>query len=324
MQTSRPHVLKARPLTDPRVAYHFLMHVVGLSDEDAKAFATLLWRHEREVLERAMHSTLYSPELRQVEYQDHRERQNLWEKICQDFLTQPMAPSPKLGIGGGLPTSPSRSERVAIFVIGPPASGKSSIAVPIADHFGATTLDSDVAKTKLPEYHDGTHAYLVQDESDAILFGSQVLPSDFAPLLSRCAKLGHNILIPKVGKTCASVNLIADRLRKAGYRCYLVLCAIDSMTATKRAFERWQRTGRYVPLSYVLDEVGNEPSLTYYRLKARESKEWSGFAVYSTEQGSPVRKCASDSWPFIMNLDTEIVIKPQEGELDEQDDSSGR
>ena len=67
------------------------------------------------------------------------------------------------------------ARKQAFVLIGLPASGKSSIAVDIADKYGALLLDSDLAKRKLPEYKVYPWgASLVNAESSLIVFGDKV------------------------------------------------------------------------------------------------------------------------------------------------------
>jgi len=55
---------------------------------------------------------------------------------------------------GGRPRAEGEAKR-AVIVLGPPASGKSSISNPIARKINATILDPDEAKKVLPEYKGG-------------------------------------------------------------------------------------------------------------------------------------------------------------------------
>lgn len=171
----------------------------------------------------------------------------------------------RLGHGGAKPND-IQSNAEAYIVTGPPASGKSGIAECLANKHGAYMLDSDYAKRKLPEYNMPGGATLVHREADGIVFNPE------KSLLEYCVYNRHNIVIPIVGKTLASVEQIIALLREAKYSVHIVDVVLDRQICTLRALQRYRQTKRYVPLSYVFDEVGNEPDRVYFLLKR---KYWS-------------------------------------------------
>ena len=61
---------------------------------------------------------------------------------------------------------------------------------------------------------------------------------------------------------------------------HIVNVALDRYKCTFRAYSRFKKTGRYVPLSYIFDEVGNEPERIYFQLK-RKYLNCSGFISFS-------------------------------------------
>lgn len=190
-----------------------------------------------------------------------------------------------LGKGGAKPVGGIRAEKRAFYVIGPPASGKSSISSTIADLFGAYILDSDYAKRKLPEYADQlSGASLVHEESDGLVFHRVK-----GNLLAYCIKNGFNIVIPKIGHRYEGVVEFCEALREHGYSVCLISVDLDRMKATQRAYSRYRKTQRYVPLSLVFDGYGNDPTLNYFKIKQRCSNLFAGFAQISTdvELGTP-------------------------------------
>lgn len=104
------------------------------------------------------------------------------------------------------------------YIIGLPASGKSSLTNLLSDNNGAVILDSDMAKRKLPEYDniDGG-ASLVSEESSAIIMSHKR-----QNLLSTCVEAGMNIIIPKIGHTLEGI-IDFNKIMKAkkGYIAYL-------------------------------------------------------------------------------------------------------
>lgn len=148
--------------------------------------------------------------------------------------------------------------------MGPPASGKSGVSSKIADIYGCYILDSDYAKRKLPEYNNQIGAAsLVHEESDALVFGDN-------GLMDRCVAMKNNVVIPKIGWNMKSVLDMCKSLKSAGYKVYLISVDLDRQKATQRAYNRFIKTKRYVPLSLVFDNYGNQPTL----ILARHSEEY--------------------------------------------------
>lgn len=216
--------------------------------------------------------TLNMKENRVREHYSDSDRWNLRKQIVNelfsvvrlkkdDFIT--------LGNGGALPSTEVKKDRKAIIVIGLPASGKSGISDIIADEYGAIILDSDYAKRKLPEFKDTpSGASLVHLESDAIIYGTDNEPDDFKPLIELCCDEKINIVLPKIGHSYRSIQDLALTLKNVyDYEVHLLLVSLDKRLATNRAIERFMDSERYVPLSLIFDGYGNEPILSFYRLK---------------------------------------------------------
>ena len=157
------------------------------------------------------------------------------------------------------PASRGAGKPVAIFVIGPPASGKSSISNPIARKYNATIIDPDEAKKILPEYQGGVGANAVHKESQQI---SQMMQEV-------AVAEGDNLVIPTVGDKADKLRGKIQRLKDAGYEIQLVDVAVPAEEAAVRMFRRFGATGRIIPVEK-LNQVGNKPSQTYDILKQEE------------------------------------------------------
>ena len=149
----------------------------------------------------------------------------------------------------------------AYIVIGAPASGKSSLADPLAEKTGSLIIDSDMAKERLPEFieSNGKRADQVHTESQHIA----------NKVLEVAIEQGDNILLPIVGK---SENSIMDRynmLKDAGYDVHLRLVYLPLEKTVERAVNRYRETGRLVPLDYVVNEVGYKPLQNYVIMKEK-------------------------------------------------------
>ncbi len=143
-------------------------------------------------------------------------------------------------------------DKTAVIVLGPPASGKSSISNPIARKYDATIIDSDEAKKLLPEYAGGVGANAVHTESKAIINQMEQLAIDE----------GDNLVIPTVGENADKIRGKVERYRNAGYNVQVVDVQVPAEEAAIRMFRRFYKTGRMIPTDY-LNKVGNKPSATY-------------------------------------------------------------
>jgi predicted kinase len=147
-------------------------------------------------------------------------------------------------------------EKTAVFVIGPPAAGKSSISNPIARKYNATIIDPDEAKKMLPEYQGGVGANAVHRESVSLAEMMQEL----------AIAEGDNLVIPQVGHNADKMRAKIKRLQEAGYKVQLLDVAVPAEEAAIRMFRRFGATGRILPVEK-LNMVGNRPSKTYDLLR---------------------------------------------------------
>jgi dephospho-CoA kinase len=218
-------------------------------------------------------STFLSSDNRSRKYKEDNSRWQLRKQIVKELFENEREEKDddiSLGRGGALPKNGINSDSQAFIIIGLPASGKSSIANQIADHYGAIILDSDYAKRKLPEFENNTAgASIVHEESDFLIFGKKVnkIPEDFNPLIKLCSENKYNIVIPKIGHNAKSINDLSKGLKLLGYKSHLICVSLDRKDATKRAVNRFKDSKRYVPLSLIFDGYGNDSILTFYRLK---------------------------------------------------------
>ena len=151
-------------------------------------------------------------------------------------------------------SGPVTRGRHADIVIGPPAAGKSSVfANALSRDHQARIIDSDMAKTMLPEFDGGYGAGRVHKESDQIIT-DLLLPSS--------TKDGENIVLPLVGKNTGKIRELARSLKAQGYTVNLYLNDLPVDKAARRAVTRFMETGRFVDPDYVLS-IGSTPNETY-------------------------------------------------------------
>lgn len=159
----------------------------------------------------------------------------------------------------------------ADIVLGGPAAGKGQIVDPLLKQHGSLLIDSDVYKTKLPEYNNGVGAAAVHGESSHIIEDQ---------VFEKAIKNGDNIVLPRLGKNSDTINAIIDRLNLNGYDVHVHHVKLPVEKAMGRSVERFRKTGRFVDPQYV-KEVGLTPSKTYGMVKALKGVK--SYAEYSTD-----------------------------------------
>lgn len=139
----------------------------------------------------------------------------------------------------------ARQERKALFIVGLPAGGKSSVfANPLAEQYGARIIDSDDVKPWLSGYDGGNGAGYVQEASAKVAERA----------IDLAVQNGDNIIIPRIGGN--SVYNLAAALRLAGYDVQLYFNDVSGVTSIDRAASRFAQTGRYLSLDYLTKKAG--------------------------------------------------------------------
>lgn len=155
----------------------------------------------------------------------------------------------------------------AIFVTGPAAAGKSSIANPIARQYNAAIPDPDEAKKILPDYHGGLGANAVHDQSKHLHAGAQ----------DRLVQERYNLVIPTVGGNPAKLQKKAEDLRKAGYEVQLLNMDVPPEAAKGRMLRRSAYTGRHIPM-HVFAPDAEAAGKSFGVLKANKNNTYDGIA----------------------------------------------
>lgn len=227
---------------------------------------------EQETLLRQLASeqsnTLKSQENRVSGYRDDEQRELLREKIAKQCLTQKRVPESKVTstYGGMLPNTPLKKDKQFYFVIGLPASGKSSISERLADATGSVYLDADIVKRKLPEFTlDTRGASLVHLESNYILRPSNDLGD--APeynIMVNCFQNGCNIVYNMIGDNYDWLKSMVETVKSMDYQVHLLLMGLDRVKCVKRAYNRFKETGRYLSLPLLFDVYANNPTISFF------------------------------------------------------------
>ncbi len=276
-----------RPLTDNLLTRPFVEGVLGIIDpaEVAEAASRIM---QAEIHLKAMDDkpTLHFKEYRSTEYCENRDRIALRKEILLELIRETRLDEDDLiefGKGGAMPKTSVQNEKQIFLIIGLPASGKSGIASKVADANGAVIIDSDYAKRKFPEFSQGPFAATVlHAESSVVVLDDEEEGGE--NLTGYCLSEGHNMVVPKIGYSEESVQKLALYFKKWDYTVHLVLVSLDRQQATKRAYQRFLDSNRYVPLSLIFDVYSNNPTLTYFRLKQQHASLFASFSEISTSE----------------------------------------
>lgn len=275
--------LYCRSLRTDKEIEPFVDNILQIHDRNQKRYAiNKIAAAERNMTAYSELQTLTHKDNRDFEFRDDKKREELRNQIyteLKDLERLKFDDDIELGKGGAKPPTGIKAEKKIFYLIGPPASGKSTIANTIADFAGAYILDSDYAKRKLPEYNNQiSAASLVHDESDSLVFSY-----DNYNLLKYCIEKSYNMVIPKIGHNKESIIKFARKLKHFKYSVFLISIELDRVKATQRAYNRFNTSGRYVPLSLVFDYYANDPTLNYFKIKQLNYDIFDGYAQISTD-----------------------------------------
>ena len=245
--------------------HRLLTERAGLDTAEADAVAPKIAAAEKAVSDLDGRGTHNDPNLRRPELRTDEDRAKMIEQARRELMDQQRPANDddiRPGHGGTLPKAPLQSNRQAWIVLGPPAAGKSGVAVRIAEGNGARIIDSDFAKRKIPGFFDAgdTGAMISHEESTDIMFGR-------GSVYYQAMAGGDNMVLPILGRTEeGTLNRIRE-LKAQGYRVHLVNVMLDQGKVLGRAARRYSQTGRYVPLTYILNRVAGRPKSTYDAMK---------------------------------------------------------
>jgi hypothetical protein len=165
---------------------------------------------------------------------------------------------------------------IAVIILGPPGSGKTSVAVPIAKQrfkVNFTSINPDDVKEKLPEY-EGWNASALHEESSYL--AERVIAGE-------AVARRHNLIYDIVGRSEEKVKSEIKSFHEMGYRVFVMLTDLLSWKAAVRAWNRFQDNpfrrsssrppGRFVPPEYVHNQVGDNPRKTFDMVKNHELVE---------------------------------------------------
>ena len=187
-------------------------------------------------------------------------------------------------IKAGLPIEEIGYNKNVTIILGPPASGKSTIAEILAINKKAAILDADEIKKTIPEYEGGVGVQAVHEES-----------SELTVLLqSKLIADGADHIFPKVGNNIESIQKQINLYKENGYNVELMLATVEPEEVYKRNIGRFAKDKRIIPPPF-LDSVGNNPKITYDEIK--KTGGINGYAEIDNNGRTPIVKEASESDP---------------------------
>jgi len=218
-------------------------------------------------------NTIKTADFRHPRFYYEEDRKKLKERIITELIQyERLEDDDKIGLGkGGMRPRGGDilADKTFFLVTGLPASGKSSIANKISDGSKSIIIDSDFAKRKFPEFGTDYGAALVHEEASLITEGPLASKNyEGLNVLEIAITQNFNIVMPKICSSEAKTKVILEYFHNLGYRCYFVHVELDRGKATRRAFERFKKTNRYVPLALIYDDYSNNPTLTYLKIKS--------------------------------------------------------
>lgn len=150
--------------------------------------------------------------------------------------------------------------RQAWILLGYSGAGKSTIADPLLEQFGALLVDADEFKPPLREFLEdrtGEPWSDVRVHADAAALRNA--------MVERAGDAGDNIVWPQVGHPVDTVKS-ARLLKQAGYTVHAILIDVPIEVAAQRAVERFEDGGHGVDPALILKQ-GTRPADAYEALK---------------------------------------------------------
>lgn len=176
-----------------------------------------------------------------------RERQDLHDSIVAKFMQ------------GRKCIEGANKRPIAVLTGGAPGSGKSHFIknnMPWILSGDVAHIDADAVRAELPEYR-GWNATLTHVETQMIV--ARMIESIGATCRT-------DIVYDGTMNNPQKYMVIIEQLKSLGYEVFVIYMRVDKETSRRRALERYQKTGRYVP-SYVIDDFFSKGEKGFNEIK---------------------------------------------------------
>ena len=150
-------------------------------------------------------------------------------------------------------TGSAQKDKIVHIIIGSPASGKSTKAKTIADHFGSKIIDSDDFKFALTGKKNTSLISAVHEE------GKFLTDKTIQLAMSN----GDNVVLPIIGKTEDKVMKNVNIFQQNGYTVKVVYAKAPTNTSRMKNLKRGLVTGRLIPDSYFSQDLDSKIQFVY-------------------------------------------------------------
>ena len=160
----------------------------------------------------------------------------------EQLIQEALAKGTTVGKGTG-------GRKVAILMMGGPASGKSSLLAKVmADTTGYVKVDPDEVKDRLPEF---ALAVANSDKLAAARAHEESSTAIADVIKERAIAGGYNVMFDGTGKNGQKYVSMVKRLKERGYEVRVIMPHISVEEGVKAAEKRAHRSGRFVPTDFI-------------------------------------------------------------------------
>jgi predicted ABC-type ATPase len=240
----------------PKVEYHTVaqsMAKQGLQSQDERIKAVLAKSDADPAVQAAEKGYIMRGDSRAdpgvLDAQGHYtpEADALNKRIADSFLNPAAAPPP-----GQKPE--------AIFILGKPGAGKTTLVTTMGGLPPVTMINSDDIKEKIPGYKPELAGSFHERSCD--IARNYLTPEAIAA--------GHNVAFDMTDNQQRMMSTM-KQLKAAGYKLHVILADVDDATSAERVYSRFKKTGRYVPVRVALS-YGDRPAMAFEASKSIADK----------------------------------------------------
>ena len=168
-------------------------------------------------------------------------------------------------------TGPIQHGKRVDMLLGPAASGKSTIADRISQENGSRFYDADQVKALHPNYKGGINEDYIHVES-TFINDERIL---------KAAESGENVILQSTGENMDSLMAKLQVFKDAGYEIHIHMTSLPKNKSLGRALSRFVGTGRYHDFKHLMKADPEKVKENFDILKGDEGI--SGYANWNTD-----------------------------------------